>query len=57
MSSRPKGWWLLRASNTDRAGGEASVTSVIAMAIPDTDLHRIRTWANNHTPPEVRSHV
>ena len=27
------------------------------MAIPDTDLHRIRTWADNHTPPEIRSHV
>ena len=27
------------------------------MPIPDTDLHRARIWADNHTPPEVRAHV
>jgi hypothetical protein len=27
------------------------------MPIPDTDLHRIRTWAANHTPPEVRDQL
>ena len=27
------------------------------MPIPDTDLHRIRTWATNHTPAEARSQL
>jgi Protein of unknown function (DUF3024) len=34
----------------------ASVTS-FPMPIPETDLHRIRTWAANHSPVEVRSQV
>ena len=56
-SRRPKRRRLIRAPVTDLAGAVVSVASQIAMAIPDTDLHRIRTWADNHTPPEARAHV
>ncbi len=27
------------------------------MPIPETDLHRIKRWAGDHTPPEVRHEV
>jgi hypothetical protein len=32
-------------------------SSVVLVPIPDTDLHRVRTWAEHHTPPEIRSRL
>jgi Protein of unknown function (DUF3024) len=31
--------------------------NVAVVPIPETDLHRIKRWAADHTPPEVRDQV